>query len=308
MRIRTPGKIENGLWFLGCEESCIYLLEGRGESMLISGGISCIVPRVVRQLEEFNIDTGKIKKLLILHAHFDHVGVIPFFRQTHPDIEIYASARAWEILGMPKALNTINEFGRSAADHMKMPAECSGYDLDWHADISGTAVSEGDIIDVGETKVHIIETPGHSSCSISAYVPQLKALFPSDGGGMPFKQTIITLGNSNYTRFQESLEKLAKYPVKYLCADHYGVVSGDEAKNYISCSIRIARRSRTEMETVYRDTGDIEAASKKLSASFCTEHDDYLLPPEIIEGIFRQMVRHIAGVMEAGGCPSRNRN
>ena len=288
------------MWFLGCEESCIYLLEGRDESMLISGGMSCIVPRVVRQIEAFDIDPEKIKKLLILHAHFDHVGVVPYFRRTHPGMEIFASARAWEILGAPKALTTINEFSRLAASRMKMEAECAPHDLDWRAGITGTTVGEGDVIDLGGARVCIIETPGHSSCSISAYAPGLKALFPSDGGGMPFKQTIITFGNSNYTRFQESLEKLSFYPVGLLCADHYGVVSEDEARTYLSRAIRIARRSRTEMEAVHQDTGGLEAAAQKLTASFYEQHPDYLLPPEITRGIFRQMVRHIAAAGETG--------
>jgi hypothetical protein len=38
MRIREPGKIAEGLYLFGLEESCIYLLEGRNESIIINGG------------------------------------------------------------------------------------------------------------------------------------------------------------------------------------------------------------------------------------------------------------------------------
>ena len=41
MHIRNPGKVRDGLWYLGHEESGVYLLEGRDESMVISGGMSC---------------------------------------------------------------------------------------------------------------------------------------------------------------------------------------------------------------------------------------------------------------------------
>jgi len=47
MKIRKPGKVRDGLWYLGRKESCIYLLQGQGDSMVISGGMSYICPTVV---------------------------------------------------------------------------------------------------------------------------------------------------------------------------------------------------------------------------------------------------------------------
>jgi glyoxylase-like metal-dependent hydrolase (beta-lactamase superfamily II) len=51
------------------------------------------------------------------------------------------------------------------------------YDLDWRNDVSGVVVMEGSVIDVDGRNVTIYETPGHSSCSISAYVDDMKTLF-----------------------------------------------------------------------------------------------------------------------------------
>jgi glyoxylase-like metal-dependent hydrolase (beta-lactamase superfamily II) len=293
MRIRKPGRVRDRLWYLGHVESGIYLLEGQDESLIISGGMSYICPAVMVQLEEFGIDKARIKKLLILHSHFDHIGVVPFFKRRQPELEVYGSARAWEILGMPKAIDTINEFSRSVADRMGMGEACLEYDVDWRMDIEGTAVSEGDTLELGDCEVEILETPGHSSCSISAYVPQIKALFPSDGGGVPYKDMIITSGNSNYTAFQRSLEKLEGLEVDYLCADHYGYVIGDEARDFISCAIAQAREHRARMEEVYSKTKDIDATVKELIGSLYAEHPDYFLSPEIFEGVYRQMVRHV---------------
>jgi glyoxylase-like metal-dependent hydrolase (beta-lactamase superfamily II) len=81
MRIRKPGKILDHLWYLGYEESGIYLLDGGDEAMIINGGLSYIVPQVLRQLSEFNINEEKVTKFLILHSHFDHVGIVPFFKR-----------------------------------------------------------------------------------------------------------------------------------------------------------------------------------------------------------------------------------
>jgi glyoxylase-like metal-dependent hydrolase (beta-lactamase superfamily II) len=177
---------------------------------------------------------------------------------------------------------------------------CKGLDLEWRDDISGKAVSHGDRIPLGDLEVQVLETPGHSSCSISAYVPQLKALFPSDGGGIPLKDTIIMSGNSNYTQFQQSLERLLPLEVDYLCADHYGYIVGQEARGFMTQAMERARQTRAVMEAAYLRTRDVDAAAQELCDAFFGENPDYILTPEIFGGVFRQMVRHVAKELERG--------
>jgi glyoxylase-like metal-dependent hydrolase (beta-lactamase superfamily II) len=299
MRIRTPGKVSNNLWYLGGKESGIYLLEGRDTSMIISGGISYIVPDILRQFEEFGIDEGRIDKLLILHAHYDHVGVVPFFQRRYPDLRIYASRRAWELLNEEKVIETVNMFGKLTAERMGYGNVVSSYDLDWRDDVKGITVFEGDTIDLGRMSVYILETPGHSSCSITAYVPEMRTLFPSDACGIPFKEdTLIISGNSNYTLFQQSLEKLNTLEVDCLCADHYGYVTGEEAHTHIAHSIDEAKRFRKLMESVYRRTGDVQTAAKRMVAATLSSHSDYFIPREVLEGVYTQIIRHLAKEME----------
>lgn len=298
MRIRKPGKVRDQLWFLGQEESGIYLLERENGFMIISGGTSFIVPDLLRQFEEFGIEEEKITKLLILHSHFDHVGIVPFFKRRHPAMEVFASERAWEILQMEKAIKTINEFSRNVAKRMGREDAYSKYALEWRQDVSGKTVHEGDRIDLGGLEVSILEIPGHSSCCIAAYVEELKTLFPSDGGGIPFDETIVVSGNSNYTKYQGSLERLKNLEVEYLCADHYGYLTGEEARDFIPKTIEKARQQRALLEDAYRRDKDIDLAAKRLNSSLYDEHPDYFLSPEIMLDVYRQMVRHIASVME----------
>jgi 2-aminobenzoylacetyl-CoA thioesterase len=298
MRSSKPGKILDHLWYLGRKESGVYLLEGSTDSMIISAGMSYVVPEVLRQLKEFRLEIERITKLLILHSHFDHVGMVPYFKRLLPDLEILASRRAWEILSMPKAIETINQFNHLVAERMGRAGVYSEYDLDWRDGIAGTSVKEGDILNLGDMEVNILETPGHSSCAISAHVPRLKALFPSDGGGIPVNQGILTSGNSNFTQYQQSLEKLKNLDLKVVGADHFGYITGEEAAHFMADTAEAAKRLRASLEASYRQTGDIDAAAKLLIDSFYKEHPDYFLAPEIHLGVFRQMVRHIAGAME----------
>jgi glyoxylase-like metal-dependent hydrolase (beta-lactamase superfamily II) len=198
---------------------------------------------------------------------------------------------------MEKAINTINEFSRNVAKRMGREEVYSTYDLEWRDDVKGKTVHERDQIDWGGPEVSTLEIPGHSSCSIGAYVPELKALFSSDGGGIPFKETIVASGNSNYTQFQESLDKLKGLEVEYLCADHYGYVTGEEARGFIPRAIKIAKQHRALMEEAYRHDKDIDVAARKLVSSFYEENQGYFLSPEIFLEVYRQMVRHIASTI-----------
>ncbi len=107
MRIREPGKVCERIWFLGREESGVYLLEGENGSMMVSGGLSYILPEVLEQFERFGIDENRIQKILILHSHFDHVGIIPFFK---------ASPSKNRDLCLPKSLGDFAD-GESHSDH-----------------------------------------------------------------------------------------------------------------------------------------------------------------------------------------------
>jgi 2-aminobenzoylacetyl-CoA thioesterase len=298
MRGRNAGRICDRLWYLGREESGIYLIEGQTASLIISGGMSYLAPVVLSQIHAFGIDQSRIAKLLVLHAHFDHVGLVPFFWRRCPHLEVYASARGWQVLKMSKGIETINAFSRLVAERMGFLGCLAKEDLEWRNDVTGLVISEGGTMDLGGLTVRILETPGHSSCSISAYVPELKALFPSDGGGIPYGETILPAGNSNYTLYQRSLEKLQPFDVQILCADHYGYVTGREAETYIGCSIQAAKETRELIEAVLKRTGSIEETVRELVDEIYARQPGYFLSPEIYAGVYRQTVRHIAGALE----------
>jgi len=295
MRHRNIGKITDSLWYLGNEDVCVYLLEGDGGSTLINGGIGCLVPDLLDQFARFGIDESRINKFVILHAHFDHIGIVPYFKRRFPDLTVYASASGLKVLKNPKALATMNRLDAAATAQRGMAAACQGYDLEWRESIEGVAVGDGDRIELGNTRIEIIELPGHSACSIAAYVPEIGALFPSDGGGIPFDDTILTYGTWNYDTFVASLHKLEGLAVKYLCADHCGYVSGEEAARFVTDAIKVAEANRAQMVAILERTGSIDAAAGELYASLAHQDFGDLLPRETKLQTYRLMLQSIAG-------------
>lgn len=119
MWIKEPQKVNEEIEYLGTTDMCIYLLKGN-EYMFIEGGMSYVVPTLLQQLDERGIDQSKITKFLILHSHFDHCGIVPFFKRRLPQMEVLASARTKEVYEKDKAIQFIRERNRAMIEYYGM--------------------------------------------------------------------------------------------------------------------------------------------------------------------------------------------
>ena len=293
MRFQKPGKIESNLWYLGTEESGVYFLKGDRGAALINGGMSYILPDVLAQMKQSGIDPGEITMLLILHSHFDHVGIVPYFKRNYPAIEVLASEAAVKTFEKPKAIEFINSYNRLSAGEKN--ESLKGFDLEWRTDIEPSVVREGEIIDLGGVALKVYETPGHSNCSISAYEPDAGILFGSDAIGIPFADKLFPSMNTNIEQFLNSLEKLRALKINLFCADHYGYITGDEAQRIVSKTIEEALKWKARLFEVFRrNTFDIDAAAGEITSSFYREMSGYFLASEILEGVFKQIFKNIA--------------
>lgn len=259
MRIRVPQRIHERIEYLGKPEMCVYLLKGN-ESMITEGGMSYIVPTILRQFQERNIDPSKISRLLILHSHFDHCGIVPFFKRMLPQLKVVGSKRSQELFRKEKVVQFIRDRNREMIKSLRMDQEAAKLGLDFEQIAVDEGVREGDVIDLGEgVGVRIIEMPGHSSCSIAAYVESLKALFPSDAAGIPGEgEEIFPSGNEDFILYQKSLEKLLPLKVEILGAARNGALVGKEAGKFIPRSIEAAERMRQEVIQQFQGLENIE--------------------------------------------------
>ncbi|PKN20649.1 MAG: hypothetical protein CVU71_02360 [Deltaproteobacteria bacterium HGW-Deltaproteobacteria-6] len=299
MRTRKAGQIREGFWLLGTEESCVYLLAGKKSSALISAGLSYILPDVFRQITSFGIAEKRIEHLIILHAHFDHVGVVPFLKRKYPDLKIYASSRGWEVLEKPKAISVINEFTLKVCRRVRGNADIlSTFDWQWREDVSGEKLKQNSCIDLGGRQLEIHETPGHSSCSISVYVPELRSLLPSDAVAIPYRDEYVIAAGSSFEAYQKSLDELAGLDVEILCADHYGYITGAEAAQYIGQSKTGAYQMFDKLRLTLSTEGSVERAAALLVDRHFKQRPDYFVHPDILLGTYTQMLKQFARSQE----------
>ena len=299
MVVEEPGKVTDRIMLLGRKESCAYILKGESEYALIGGGMAYIVPDMIEQLKEFNIEEKKIKRIVILHSHFDHCGIVPFFKRRWPWVKIAASARAKDLLSDPKIVESIEalnqvllaEYGREK-QAKALGLEFTGIDVE-------DVVKEGDILSCGDLSMEVIEVPGHSSCSIAVYVGREKAMFASDAGGIPFGDRVFTAANSNFDKYQKSLEKMAQYEIDVYLAEHYGARTGEEARGYLRKSINAAIETRDILEASYDRTRDVKKSTEEVTDKIMIMLPDGFMPRDIIAMVAGQMLKYIAKQMSA---------
>lgn len=304
MRFKQAGFINDGLWLLGTEESCVYLLEGSKSSALISAGVSYVLPDLFRQIALWKIKEKRIEHIIILHAHFDHVGVVPYLKRKWPHLKVYASARGWEVLAKPKTVSVINDFTLKVCQRVFGNADAlSTLDWQWRDDVLGETLQQGSRLDLGDRIIEIYETPGHSSCSISAYVPHLKALFPSDSTAIPYRDEYVIAAGSSFEKFKQSLNKLEELKVDLLCADHYGYITGEEANHFISCSKSATDQMIEVLIQVLHEEECVENAAARLVKHHYEKRPDYFVAPEILLGTYTKMLKQFVSQIQTDSRP-----
>lgn len=297
MIIDRPGKVTDRILLLGRKESCVYILKGEEEYALLGGGTAYIVPEVVEQLKEFAIAEQKIKRIVILHSHFDHCGIVPFFKKRWPWAKVTASSRAKDLLSDPKVIESIDYLNKALiAEHGR---EKEGEDLG--LEFSGIDVEEvvkgGDILSCGDLSMEVIDVPGHSSCSVAVYVSGERAMFGSDAGGVPLGDQVFTSANSNFDKYQESLEKMAGYEIEVYLAEHFGARTGDDGRGYLEKAMEAAIKTRGILEASYARTRDVKKSTEEVTDRLMTMLPDGFMPRDIIAMVAGQMLRYIARQM-----------
>jgi glyoxylase-like metal-dependent hydrolase (beta-lactamase superfamily II) len=297
--IDKPGKVTDRILLLGQKESCVYILKGESEYALLGGGMSYIVPDIIEQLKSLNVEEKKINRIMILHSHFDHCGIVPFFKRRWPWVKVTASARSQELLSNPKVVERIQFLNQILlAEHRRekqaqeLGLEFSGLDVE-------EVVAEGDLIPCGDLSMEVIDVPGHSSCSIAVYVPREKAMFASDAGGIPFGDKVFTAANSNFDKYQKSLEKMAGYEIDIYLAEHYGARAGNDGSGYLEKSMAAAMETRSILEKSYAGTGDVKRSTEEVTDKLMAMVPEGFMPRDIIAIVVGQMLRYIVGRMSA---------
>ena len=178
----------------GISSNCYVLCdEASGEGALCDVGEYNAL--VENEIKAAGIKT--LKYILCTHGHFDHVYGIRDTKERFPE--------AKTVIGLLDA-ELLHDSYKNLADAFGIV-----YDKNTEADIT---VTRGDVLTLGETKLRVIETPGHSQGGVCYVCDSEKFLLSGD---TIFKLTIgrTDKWGSDFDTLIESIKKLMTLPDDY---------------------------------------------------------------------------------------------
>lgn len=239
-----PARMTDNLTMLGTNEYPLYFYQGGSEGAIFEGGTGAMGPVLREQIAQFGIAAGFVKQAVVTHGHPDHVMAIPMFREIFPGITVLASATAAKVMGVEKAVSffcqmdealtgALLKSGRIQEKHRPQPLDEMRIAVD-------RTIAEGDTITVGEAAFEVLETPGHSDCSLSFYEPKEKILLVSDATGYYLPEANYWWPDyfTDYGAYMSAMRRLAGLDTEVLCLSHNAAIQGaDEVRAYFNDAI-----------------------------------------------------------------------
>lgn len=211
------------------------LVLGSDKTALIDCGMAYCYEDLIKNMR------GALKErpldyICLSHTHYDHMGALPFIKETWPNAVTIASEHGKRVLGKEGAIKTICQLSNTAASLYKgmgpLPFPKGYFSVD-------QVVYDQDEIYLGKEKLVALETKGHTDCSLTYVLEPDKIMFLSESTGVleaPGKLHVATL--KSYKQSRESLEKCRAYGCHQLICPHYGLIPAAYTTSFWDLSLQ----------------------------------------------------------------------
>ena len=193
--------------------NCYLLIDDRKALIDVGGDFQFILNAIKRHMDPRELDY-----VILTHSHYDHAAAAGHFKGI--------------------ASIVIHEKEYSLMKAQGFASFMFGVKFkEFEPDIS---LKGGERIDLGNTELEVIHTPGHSPGSICLYERNKKWLFSGDTVFAYGSFGRVDLPGGSARELINSIEKLSELDVRNLYPGHEDVVEGD-ANEHIKRSLRIAK-------------------------------------------------------------------
>lgn len=243
-----PIAMTENLFMLGTREYPVYLFRRDREAAIFEGGIGAVGPLVSEQMRQLGIPAALVTQVVVTHAHPDHVMAVPVFRQMFPGVCVVASEKAAVTMGTEKAMAFFCGVDRVLAQSLRKAGRIADRDVPPMAEkriAVDRVVKQGDKLPIGGAGFEVMETPGHSECSLSFFEPSQRILVVSDATGyfMPQDRSWWPNYFSGYAEYVRSIERLAGLGAEVLCLSHNAAIQGaDDVAGYFRDALAATRQ------------------------------------------------------------------
>jgi glyoxylase-like metal-dependent hydrolase (beta-lactamase superfamily II) len=201
--------------FTGLLLGRVYLIEDADGLTIIDTSLAQTASRIITQLEAMGRKLSDVKRILITHAHIDHIGGLPTVQQR---------------TGAQVIANTIDREAIEGQAFLPMPPRGK---LSWLAammrapdtKVSGTPVDrvigDGDVLPDVMGGLQAIALPGHTLGQLGFWQPTQRLLFCGDtlmrmwGLSLPFAGATVDMDKA-----RQSVQRVADMEPSIVCFGH----------------------------------------------------------------------------------------
>lgn len=199
----------------------IWHLRGRDRDLVVDFGLGAVpLRKSVAELADHDIVA------VASHTHFDHIGA------AHEFDCCYVHRAEGDILASPDNRRTLaDDFVNDEMFNTlpPLPYSHSGYRINTPPQIA--LLEDGDVIDLGNRRLVVIHTPGHSPGGIALWEAATATLISGD---IIYNGELIEdLWHSNLDDYANSLRRLRRLPIRTVHGGHFPSFSGQHCHQLI---------------------------------------------------------------------------
>ena len=193
-----------------------------------SGDLSLIDPGLMGKgrykmdsLRRMGIHPQSIKRVIMTHTHFDHIGCLAEVIEEIPSVEIWIHAIEAELLeqGDERTVYGMDMFRELCESQYGLKTGTFSFRVN-------RKLQGGESLDIGGMVWEVLHIPGHSAGSIGLYHSEQKVLIPGDVIYADHAIGRFDLHGSSASDLKESLMRLAALKVNMLLPGHNRIIEG----------------------------------------------------------------------------------
>ena len=148
-----PFKIKGNLYFVGCYAASSHLIDTGDGLILIDTGYPQNLYLLINSIYKLGFSPYDVKYIIHSHGHYDHLGGTKAF---------------CELTGAKTFIGSGDETYADGKDDLTWAKEL-GYTGYYETFTPDVIMHDGDVIELGNTKIEVISTPGHTPGTMSIF-------------------------------------------------------------------------------------------------------------------------------------------
>lgn len=268
------------------------LVFGSEKTVLYDCGMAYCHEQLIENISKALTEQGRdrLDIVLLSHTHYDHIGALPYVIEKWPDVSVCAAAKAKSVFESKGAKATMKRLGEAARDEFstfKDPISVNNLRVD-------RIVKDGDQIAIGQEYFAVLETPGHTSCSMTYVLEPAGIMFTSESTGvLRDSESVETSALKSHQDTIDSANKCKAYHAKQIVCPHFGVLPEGFVDTYFDLYLKSAEEEKEFILNYARQGYSNEEILEEYEKQFWTAERSKSQPKAAFEENARPIIRHL---------------